>query len=399
MQVLYFADTRFPIERANGVQTMATCQALASRGHHVTLVVRPDSAPAPRDPFDFYGWPRSPRLTVRAVPAAGGRRARRLGFLLAALRIARSSPDAVVYTRDLGVAAFLLQLPFRRRPPVVYESHGIAPIVSAELPRLFGKPELAPAPRKIRRLDRRERRVWLHAHAYVTITRALLDELTTRYGPRPRVFVVPDGADDPGGSDPPPAAAASGGRPAVAGYSGHLYPWKGVDVFVRALAQAPALRGLIIGGHPQEEDRARVERLAADLGVSDRIEITGLVPRRDVARLLRRADILVLPNPASAISERYTSPLKLFEYLWADRPIVASDLASLREVLTAGAALFVPAGNPGALAAAMTALAADPPRARALAAAARALAPAYTWAARAARLEPALAAAATALRS
>ena len=41
--VLYFADTRFPIERANGVQTMATCDALAERGHDVTLVVRPDT--------------------------------------------------------------------------------------------------------------------------------------------------------------------------------------------------------------------------------------------------------------------------------------------------------------------------------------------------------------------
>ena len=33
VNVLYFADTRFPIERANGVQTMETCHALAQRGH------------------------------------------------------------------------------------------------------------------------------------------------------------------------------------------------------------------------------------------------------------------------------------------------------------------------------------------------------------------------------
>jgi len=41
--VLYLADTRFPIERANGAQTMATCHALAGRGLDVTLVVRPDT--------------------------------------------------------------------------------------------------------------------------------------------------------------------------------------------------------------------------------------------------------------------------------------------------------------------------------------------------------------------
>jgi hypothetical protein len=44
MNILCFADTRFPIERANGVQTMATCHALASRGHTVTLVTRADVA-------------------------------------------------------------------------------------------------------------------------------------------------------------------------------------------------------------------------------------------------------------------------------------------------------------------------------------------------------------------
>ena len=83
--VLYFADTRFPIERANGLQTMATCQALAARGHEVTLVTRPDSAPLPRDPFEFYGLPRVEGLTLDTVPSSKGLRARRLRFLAAAL--------------------------------------------------------------------------------------------------------------------------------------------------------------------------------------------------------------------------------------------------------------------------------------------------------------------------
>ena len=43
MRILYFADIRFPLERANGIQTMETCHALAARGHDVHLVVRPDT--------------------------------------------------------------------------------------------------------------------------------------------------------------------------------------------------------------------------------------------------------------------------------------------------------------------------------------------------------------------
>ena len=64
VRVLYLADIRFPLERANGIQSMETCHALAARGHDVTLVVRPDSQTPARDPFVFYGLPRIAGLHV-----------------------------------------------------------------------------------------------------------------------------------------------------------------------------------------------------------------------------------------------------------------------------------------------------------------------------------------------
>jgi glycosyltransferase involved in cell wall biosynthesis len=403
VKLLVLADTRFPIERANGVQTMATCHALVARGHTVTLVVRPDTTQPPRDPFRFYGLPRLPGFEVRTISSAPAARARRAQFLFAALRLALADRDVVVYTRDLGCASMLVQLPRARRPPVVYESHGLSVMVAEELPHLLGNPDLTPSAQKLRRLDRRERRVWARAEAYVTITRLLAADLQARYGPRQRFFVVPDGADRvlirfavdlqtgaPEAEGALPKAAKPSG-PAVAAYAGHLYPWKGVDVFVRALALAPSIHGLIIGGHPGEPDRARIEKLIASLGLSERVTITGLVPRQEVVPRLTAADVLVLPNAASTISERYTSPLKLFEYLTLGRPIVASDLPAIREVLTDGrTALLVPPGNPQALAKALTRVVEDRALGDALGAAARALAPEYSWARRAERLEAAL---------
>jgi glycosyltransferase involved in cell wall biosynthesis len=71
--------------------------------------------------------------------------------------------------------------------------------------------------------------------------------------------------------------------------------------------------------------------------------------------------VLTLPNPASAISTAFTSPLKLFEYMAAGRPIVASDLPSIREILTDGRnALLVDPGNSQALTAAVRRLEEDP---------------------------------------
>jgi glycosyltransferase involved in cell wall biosynthesis len=389
VHVLYFADTRFPIERANGVQTMATCYALARAGHDVTLVVRPDSAPVARDPFGFYGVAPTPRLRITPIASAAASPATRVRFILGALRLATTHSASVVYTRDLGLAAFLLQLPRRRRPRVVYESHGIAPIVSAELPRLLGRPDLVPTATKLARLDRREQRTWSRAAAYVTITQALASDLRVRYGPRPDVFVAPDGAYAPESTSTYAPAA-----PPTVAYAGHLYPWKGVDVLVQAIARTPSLRVLIIGGHPGEADRARVERLARDLHVSDRVEITGLLPSAQVAGQLARATVLTLPNTPSMISERFTSPLKLFEYLWCGRPIVASNTAAIREVLTdRQSALLVAPGDPDALAGALLEVTSNHTLANALGAAARALAPEFTWARRAERLAPALEAA------
>jgi glycosyltransferase involved in cell wall biosynthesis len=398
VKLLYFADTRFPIERANGAQTMATCHALAARGHEVTLVVRPDSASPPRDPFDFYGWPRVPALTLEYVGRSGAAPARRARFLLSALRRTRTTPEAVVLTRDLGVAAFLLQVPLASRARVIYESHGIADVVAEEMPRLLGKPELSPSARKLRRLDRRERRVWRGAAAYVAITASLQADLEARYGKRDRVFVVPDGAKVGGrsGSDPVAKSAewSDPGLTPTAGYAGHLYPWKGVDVFVRALALAPGISGLIVGGHPGEPDLERIQSLVRELGLADRVTITGLVPPRDVAARLQPATMLVLPNSRSAISERYTSPLKLFEYLTLGKPIVASDLVTLHDVLRHEQnALLVTPDDPAALAEAMRRLASDAALSAALGHAARALAPEFSWERRAERLEGVLKAA------
>lgn len=390
MTLLVLADTRFPIERANGVQTMATCHALASRGHIVRLLVRPDTASPARDPFAYYGLPPVPGLTIETAGAALGGRARRARYLLAALKVALARRDVVVYTRDLGCASMLLKLPRGSRPPLVYESHGIGAVVAEEMPRLLGKPETTPSPDKLRRLDRRDARVWSRAESYVTITRALADDLAQRYGMRDRVFVVPDGASfDIGSAEP--RTPAPGPRTTVAGYAGHLYPWKGVDIFVRAIALTRDLRALIVGGHPGEADRARVDRLIAELGLGDRVTVTGLVPPAEVLRRLAAASVLVLPNTASAISERYTSPLKLFEYLTLGRPIVASNLPAIREVLTdRETALLVPPGDPDALATALTRISTDPALAERLGRGARALAPDYTWARRAERLETAL---------
>jgi glycosyltransferase involved in cell wall biosynthesis len=387
VRITYFADVRFPLERANGIQTMETCHALAERGHDVDLIVRPDTETPPRDPFAFYDLPPIPRLRIERAPVSGPPLVRRLGYMAFALgRAFGSSRADVLLTRDLGVASLLLHVPRRFRPPLAYESHGYAPDVAAALPDLVATATRASA-RKLRRLERREARVWRGAEGYVTITGALAAELERRFGARARVAVIPDGVRI-GSTTGSPAIRQPGGAAGVVAYAGHLYSWKGVEVLLAALARVPHARGLIVGGHAKEPDLARLKALASSLGLTDRVTFTGLVEPGRVAELLRQADVLALPNPSSAISTRFTSPLKLFEYMAAGRPIVASDLPSIREVLHHEVdALLVAPGDSAAMATAIERLLADSALAVRLAGAALAAVPSYSWSRRAEKLE------------
>ena len=74
--------------------------------------------------------------------------------------------------------------------------------------------------------------------------------------------------------------------------------------------------------------------------------MAGRQPHQKIPLYLKAADVLVLPNKkGESISEKYTSPLKLFEYMVSQRPIVASNLPSIREILNENNAILFEPNN------------------------------------------------------
>ena len=114
------------------------------------------------------------------------------------------------------------------------------------------------------------------------------------------------------------------------------------------------------------------------------VHVIGYQSRKQIPEFLMSADVLVLPNSAQPkISSHYTSPLKLFQYMASGVPIVASDLPSIREILTDESAFWFTPDDEQGLARQIGYVLSHPDEAKAKAMRAREAVKKYTWDARA----------------
>ncbi|GEM_PF-132213 len=162
----------------------------------------------------------------------------------------------------------------------------------------------------------------------------------------------------------------------VIGASGQFLPWHGLMELLDGLgsiAREKDLFFLFIGDGPVKE---AILARAQELGISDRVRFTGMVPITEVPDYLSAVDIAVIPSAA-----QHASPMKLMEYMGAGLPIVAPDLPSIHAAADDTMAAIFPAQDFGAMRESILRLLANRAEANTMGARARAHAMAeLTWA-------------------
>jgi glycosyltransferase involved in cell wall biosynthesis len=228
-----------------------------------------------------------------------------------------------------------------------------------------------------------ERHIAAAADLLVAVSGPAAESARERGAVEPRIVVVPNGVDIEAVDAFVAPFESSPLTSTRIGWIGTFGPWHGAEVLIQALALLdPDVELLLIGDGALRPD---CELLAVELGVAERIEWTGSLPHANAVAQLGECDVLASPHTPLPGQEFFGSPTKIFEYMAIGRPIVASALGQIAEVLEDGrTAKLVTPGDPEALAAGIAEVLHLPDCGRALGdAAQREARERHTWAQRA----------------
>jgi glycosyltransferase involved in cell wall biosynthesis len=243
--------------------------------------------------------------------------------------------------------------------PVVYEVRGFI----EETWRSRGRDPLTDAYRLAREA---ETHCMSAADAVVTLAESMKTEIVGRGVAADRVIIVPNAVDDIFLAESPDAGPLRRGLgidpdDVVVGTVTTVNDYEGLDTLVDAVAllrdRGHQARLLVVGAGPA---LSALRRRAADRGLANAAVFTGAVPFADIRQHYAAIDVFTVPRADTPVT-RLVTPLKPLEAMATARPVVASDLPPLREIVEPGrTGAIARAGDPASLAAAIEPLLSEP---------------------------------------
>jgi len=331
MKIIYVINARMPTEKAHGIHVMKICEALAKKCE-VELVLPLRFNKIKQDPFEYYDVARN--FKIKKIPC------------LDLIPLDKYLGHLALWVESLSFAFFAFFYFLFHRADVIYSRDKFLLFISLFWNNFVFEIHTFP------------RRYFIYSPFFkrlnvIVVITEKLKNLFIRQGIDPeKILVAPDGVDLEQFDVKRTKEDCRGqlGLPLdkkIILYTGHLYKWKGVDTLLKVAQdfQFPNALFVFVGG--TKEDIKSFKEKAKNL---DNVMIVGHKLYTEIPYWLKAADVLVLPNSGRQdISKHWTSPLKVFEYMASRRPIVASDLPSIREILNEENAILVEPDNPQAL--------------------------------------------------
>jgi len=327
-----------PTDKAYGIYVVKMCEALKNADVDVIFLYPKRQNDIKEDVFSFYGIKKNFKIKkLFSLDLLSFKFLGHLPYLICAVSFYFSVFFYVlfnlrgckyVYTRDFYGAAVLKLLGKK----VIFDAHSL----SACPGFLF---------KSILKLNNK----------FIAITKGLKKELIN-LGVKPDdIFVLPDGVDlekfnlNISKEEARTHVNFSQNEKLIV-YAGHLYKWKGAHTLALAARFLEEGEKIIFVGGKANKDVPEFLEFIKNNNLKN-IEALGFKPYAEIPFFLHAADVLVLPNSGiEKLSSLYTSPLKMFEYMAAGKPIVASDLPSIREILNEENSVLVKADDEYALA-------------------------------------------------
>jgi len=317
MNIAYLSFATLPSRAAHGVNIIKMCEALAEIGHDVTLYA--DSRKPASEILNLYAVEHP--FTIKQIRLI---KIRVLGRLLSLLKTAsavrRARPD-LLYTRDVftGRLAAKLSLPF------VFELHEIHP--SGLRDSLFRKLISSDNCRRLIYISFRIKK--LAEEKYGTA----VTDLDSKVAHDAADIKLYDSRSEPG------AFRRELNLPEdtfLVGYTGSLFPGRGMEIILHAAKALRDVTFLIVGGegHYLSEFKEEVYTSGGN------VLFKGFIPYKNVPPYLLACDALLMPYQRKVLHRQkkhdtaeYMSPLKMFEYMAAGKAIVSSRIPVLEEIL------------------------------------------------------------------
>jgi glycosyltransferase involved in cell wall biosynthesis len=319
MKVSCIANSWIPSMYANSIQVMKMCQAIAELGHEVTLFIGTNEKEEIQlkgsDVFNFYGIERA--FEIKRIPLKTNSIHALLSSIYAKLKRAE-----LCYTRSIYAASLIPRL-------------GILTIFESDSP-IHWRLDKQIAPLLLNSLNLK----------ILSISNSLTKIYIEKYKINPKkILTKPNGVDLERFTALPTKEQLREELnlpqdTRIICYAGNLYKGRGIELLLlvsKKLLQDSLV--LIVGGRPR--DLERYKSISLEMHCTN-LHFTGFVPYNTIPKYLSASDVLVMPyerdaeDPGGRIQANYMCPMKMFEYMASGRPIVASSLDQIKEILRDG---------------------------------------------------------------